>query len=94
MAYSEGLLQKIKDAQIILDEMIESAIKQKVLNFQMLYTLRDALNELKVKIETRQELNDFIKKWNEKIIWWVSRTFEGSDLLDLINSIDKEIMKA
>jgi hypothetical protein len=92
MEYSSNFLKDIENSLIELNIMIESAIKQRMLNFDMFYTLRDGLNELKLKVENRHELDSvFFKKW-DRVMGWVHITFEGTPLLDLVRSIDKVIV--
>jgi hypothetical protein len=91
MKYSTDFIKDIDSSKKILNKMIEQAIKQEMKNFGMFYTLQDGLNELSLKVENGEEFDSvFLKKW-DKVMGWVFKAFEGTPLLDLINSIDKVI---
>ena len=88
MEYPVIFLDKIESSRILLNEMIERAIKQGMLNFAMFYTLRDGLNELKLIVVNGHVIDSsFLNKWG-KVMGWVSKVFEDTPLLDLLREID------
>ena len=92
MKYSNGISKKVEDSKVILTEMITNAQKQGAQNFDMLYVLQDALEELYLKIGNKEKIDiPLLKKW-DNIMGWVPKVFEGHPLLDLIREIDKVIM--
>lgn len=73
-------------------EMIFLAEQSSMQNIQAYYTLRDGLLALIESIDKNGFVEESLyENWDKKIMWWVSRVFEGDSLLDRILLIDKEI---
>lgn len=91
MSYSQNLLDNIEKAKLLLEQMITNAEKQNARNFQMLYSLQNALKELEIKrLQNGKIDSSFMSKWDE-IMGWIPRVFEGHSMLRIIRSIDEEI---
>jgi len=92
MRYTIELISKITQSKSILNDMIASAEKQGAKNFEMLYTIHEALEEATYLVKNQENPGfDFIKKWNG-VMGWVHRVFEGHAILQLIYSIDEELI--
>jgi hypothetical protein len=82
----------IKSANTILDDMIEKAREQNARNFEMLFTVKNGLNELSELLTNKNGINDrFIEKWNT-IMGWVPKVFEDHPLLEILRKIDVVVM--
>ena len=82
----------IKSANTILDDMIVKAKEQGAKNFDMLFTVKDGLNELSELLINKDGINDyFIKKWNA-IMGWAPKVFEDHPLLEILRKIDNVVM--
>ena len=82
----------IKSANTILDDMIAKAKEQGAKNFDMLFTLKDGLNELSERVQNKEEIsNCFIEKW-DTIMGWTPRVFEDHPLLEILKKIDDVVM--
>jgi hypothetical protein len=91
MEYSNDLSKKIKDCQKIIADMISKAKSQGDLNFDMLYSVQNVLNELSIILQNRQKANSaFIKKWNN-VMGFVPRVFEDHPLLNGMRDIDQSL---
>jgi hypothetical protein len=89
--YSGDLISKIEQSKNILSQMISNAISQQAQNFDMLYSLQHALEELKFIVQNKSPADNlFLQKW-DNIMGWAPRVLEDHPLLDLIRGIDKEI---
>ncbi|MCO5236858.1 MAG: hypothetical protein M9933_11380 [Chitinophagaceae bacterium] len=85
------LSNNINSAIAILNDMIAKAKAQGAQNFDMLYNVKDGLNELSQLLISRQKINDsFLRKWDETM-GWVPRVFEGHPLLEILRQIDNVI---
>lgn len=83
----------IESADAILEDMISKAKEQGAKNFDMLFTLKDALNELSEQLGKKHIIGDcFITKW-DTIMGWVPRVFEDHPLLDILKKIDSVITR-
>ena len=91
MRYSTNLTEDLEWSKTMLNEMIESAKKQGIINLQMLYVLDEALNYLLDHVKQNTDPSDaFLRKW-DNIMGWAPKVFEDNPLLDKIRAIDKEI---
>lgn len=82
----------IKSANTILDDMIVKAKEQGAKNFDMLFTIKDGLNELSELLVNKDGITDcFIQKW-DAIMGWVPRVFEDHPLLEILRKIDDAVM--
>lgn len=92
MRYHEKILDKIFTSEDILSQMITNAKNQGAKNFDMFYSLANALSELKEIVKTDKKIDSFfLKKW-DAIIGWAPKVFEGHPLLDIIRDIDEIIL--
>lgn len=93
MESSKDILGKVEEAKTIIAEMILSAKSQRAKNFDMLYVLQNALEELGIIMKNEQKVNsNFLKKW-DSIMGWAPKVFEDHPLLDLLRDIDKVIIE-
>lgn len=82
----------IKSANTILDDMIVKAKEQGAKNFDMLFTVKDGLNELSHRLQNKDGLSIcFMEKW-DNIMGWVPRVFEDHPLLEILRKIDDVVM--
>ena len=71
-----------------VDTMIKVAEKQGIIGFQIIYSLRDILDQLETKTTKSEKVDGcFIENWNS-IYGKIFRGLEGTKLLDLIDKID------
>lgn len=86
-----GLLNKIADAEVIINDMIFKA-EDSGGYFDGLYSFRDLLSALSKFVKQDEYILDdnFIKKWNS-IYGHAHRYLEGHPLLDILEQIDNEI---
>lgn len=86
------LLREIKTVLEIVLEMIEVCEKQKIINIQAYYTLKDGLSDLINSIEHDGYVGrELYSKWESTVMWWLPRLLEGDPLLERLEVIDKEI---
>jgi len=92
MRYLKELLNNVDCSKVIVNDMILKAQEQGAKNFEMLFSLRDGLNELTVILSKEQDLNNqFIEKW-DLLMGWVPKVFEAHPLLDLLRNIDNALL--
>lgn len=89
----DDILPDVELAQSLNAEIIKSVETQGVVNAQIFYSLRDGLAELHSFIVNQKPPDEtFFERWRR--LWgWLSRSLEGTDLLDILVKIDMFISK-
>ncbi len=92
MTYSGELIKNVEKVTNLLDMLIDNSHAQKATNLGIAYSLRLVLAELISTIQAGTAVNRaFVAKWNN-IMGQCTKFFEDHPILDLLDSVDKEIV--
>ena len=86
------ILNKIKSAAVLIDDMTIKAKEQGSKNVDLLFFVKDGFNELYDSLIDMKGINDsLMQKWNS-MMSWVPRYFEDHPLLQIIREIDNAVI--